>query len=346
MIPDTAVSVFLFAIGLVFLVKGADIFVHSASRLSKRLGIPEFIIGLTIVAFATSLPELAGAVFSSFAGYGEIVEATIIGSNIINLSLIFGLIALLGTVVIDPDVFKRDGYIMVIVAFMFLLFGLNGIISRWEAGFLLLLYFVYTLFLLKPKEKYMDYHFREFMNYFLRFEYITTLRQITSMKKGKRKTKKLLLFEAGVLKDIFITFFSIFIIWQGARLVITQAVAFAEYLQLSHTVIGISLIALGTSLPELGVVIAAARSGFGNMAVGNIVGSNIANILLIGGVAGMIRPLPVIRSSLTYTIPFMLFISVLTFYFIRHGRQIKRWEGAVLLSLYTGFMLFTFLVGY
>jgi cation:H+ antiporter len=336
------IPIFLF--GFFLLIKGANFFVTSASRIAKKLGVSEFIIGLTLVAFGTSVPELANAIISSFKGYGEIIIGNIVGSNIINISLILGSIAIIKPLEINKDIVNRDSYIMVFVAIVFYLFTLSGYVSFFEGVFFLIFYAVYILFLLKSKKLFVEYNFKEFLGYFLRFEYIVTLKELASNKDetfNRKKEKKN--FRKEMIKDILFVVLSLIAIVKGADLVVDGAVVIANYFGFSQTLIGMSVIALGTTLPELSVSIVAAKKGLTNLAIGNLIGSNIANLLLIIGVASLIRPITITLSAMKFTIPFILFLSSLVLFFIKKDKKITRLSGTVLLILYFTFMAVSFI---
>ncbi|MCC4770727.1 calcium/sodium antiporter [Methanosarcina sp. DH2] len=412
------INVLIFVGGLLLLVKGADLFVMSSSLIAKRFGVSEFIIGLTLVSIGTSVPELASSLTASFEQASGIVIGNVLGSNIANIGLIVSTAALLSNVRTEELMLRRDGYIMLFSAFLFLLFVLDFRISRIEAFTFLLLYLVYLLFLLdKVKKHEEDIYFKDFMNYFFKFEYIFDLkarietgvggrieekRIKEAVKKSREKTEREIKTEEemGELKEIkeikeiekeikeiraedkvgsveldktsikteaeseteikneaenlsessLLTEFiklvaGVIAIIVGAKYFVEQSIFFALLLEVPETLIGISLVAIGTSIPELMVTISAARSGYASIALGNVIGSNISNTLLILGFSGLVNPLTVTGISVYYITPFMLFISLLLLLFIRTGWRIKRFEGLILLLLYSGFMVFIFSLG-
>src|SRR3989338_2686921 len=167
------VNILLFAFGLIILVKGSDFLVKSAASISKKLGISEFVVGLTLVALGTSIPELASAIIASIKMESGLVMGNIVGANIADIGLVTGLAAAISVIRTNKDVLKMDGYIMLFAALVFYIFMLNKIISRIEAILLLFLYFAYILFLYEFESKVVGgkYHFRQFMDYFFRFKY-------------------------------------------------------------------------------------------------------------------------------------------------------------------------------
>ena len=347
------INVVLLVLGLVLLAKGSDFFVKSAASVAQKLGVSEFVIGLTLVALGTSIPELASSVIAAMEQQSGIVIGNVVGSNIANIGLIVGLGALIARIKTKQEMLKRDGYIMLFAALLFYVFIISGTVSRLEALIFLLLYIAYTVFLFEGKTKFKDkYEFKEFIRYFLGFEYIVTIRSIIipslknkSKKKSKNtpeeiKTKELS--KPDISRDFLVLIISGFAIVVGASYLVKEAIFFADFFDIPKTVIGISLVALGTSLPELGVTISAARQGYGNIAVGNVIGSNIANMFLVVGVSAMIFPLSVIKPTIFYLTPFMIFMSILLLIFIRSNWEISRIKGIVFLTLYALFLAVLF----
>ncbi|MGC9444297.1 MAG: calcium/sodium antiporter [Candidatus Methanospirareceae archaeon] len=346
------ISILGFVLGLVLLVKGSDYLVKAAVSIAAKLGVSEFVIGLTLVAVGTSLPELASSIFAALKAESDIVVGNVIGSNIANIGLIVGIGALLATITTHREMLQRDGYIMLLAALLFLLFSFNGVISRFEALFLVLLYVAYAVFLFENTSTFTDEEtraFREFLRYFLKFTYLITIKNamapILNHKERNRERpggKLTELSRSGLLKDFTVLGLSGIAVVVGARFLVTEAVFFAEFFDISKTVIGISIVAVGTSLPELGVTASAARQGYGNIAVGNVLGSNIANIFLVAGASALVFPITVVRASIIYNVPFMIFISVVLLIFIKTDWKITRREGITFLLLYAFFLISSF----
>jgi cation:H+ antiporter len=343
----------LLILGLIFLVQGADYFIKSAASIAKKFGISEFIIGLTLVALGTSIPELASSITASIKNATGIIIGNVVGSNIANIGLIIGVAATIAVIKTKKAMLNRDGYIMLFVTGLFYLFMVNGTISRIEAGIFLLLYIVYLIFLIEAKPEFEEYNFGHFLRYFLRFQYLITIKSriFSSRDKKKKeitpaqKREMKELFKAGLIKDFLIVIIAGSAVVLGAKYLIESAIFFANLFNIPENMIGLSVIAIGTSLPELAVSISAARKGYGNIAIGNIIGSNITNILLIIGVSGLILPITIIKSTLYYTAPFMIFMSILLLIFIRSYWTIRRIEGTIFLILYTIFMMLLFING-
>ncbi|HII80846.1 MAG TPA: calcium/sodium antiporter [Methanosarcina sp.] len=333
-------------LGLVFLVKGSDYFVKSASAIAKKLGVSEFVIGLTLVAVGTSIPELASSIVASIQQASGIVIGNVVGSNIVNIGLIVGLAAFLSPMKTEVEMLRRDGYIMLFAAVLFFVFALDGELSKIEAGLFLLLYIAYTFFLFEEAEKYEGKpYFKEFIKYFLKFQYINSARQkINGINNGVNHAKnsdtdeKNEQLKDGFAKDILTLILSCAAIIIGAKYFVDESIFFAELLKVPDTIIGTTLVAVGTSLPELAVTVSAARKGYGNIALGNIIGSNITNVLMILGISGLLYPITVAEISLFFTTPVMIIISMALLIFISTDWEIKRWEGVALMVLYAAFL--------
>lgn len=341
-------EILLFALGLLLLVKGSDIFVTTAVKIAKQLGVSEFVIGLTLVALGTSIPEVGTSIAASLKHQGGIVLGNVLGSNIANINLIMGIIALRFILKTDRQMLVRDGYIMLCAALLFAIFIFNGVISRVEAFILLFLYGVYILFIVETRsERDRLFSFTDFVIYFFKFRYVRTTGKVLSQGTGTEANhdgEKTFL-RGTLLKNLGILLISTAAIWYGANLLVEGALFFANLLHIPDPVIGLSVVALGTSLPELGVAFSAARKGLGNIVAGNIIGSNIANIFLIIGITGMIAPLSITNASIMLSTAFMLSMTVLFLWFLRSRWQLERTEGIILLLLYVIFLSYVFFAG-
>ena len=331
----------LFVVGLVLLVKGSDFFVNSSVRIAKQLGVSEFVIGLTLVALGTSIPELGTSVMASFKHQSGIVMGNVLGSNIANIGLVVGIVAVFWVLKTDRKMLMRDGFIMLFAAVLFYIFLFNWVVSRIEGFIFLLLYVAYILFVVETKSR-LDrvYNFKDFVIYFFKFDYIRkTGKDLFQGNHEKKEDQGKGISARGIiLKDLGIVVLSIIVIWWGAKFLVEGAVFFANLFHVPQTIIGLSLIAIGTSLPELGVTLSAGRKGLGNIVVGNIIGSNIANVFLIIGVASIISPLSVIKSTVVVTAPFMIVMTILFLIFIRSRWKIERIEAIIFLLLYGAFL--------
>ncbi|MFO7619534.1 MAG: calcium/sodium antiporter [Thermoplasmata archaeon] len=336
----------LFLLGLVMLVKASDYLVKSAATIAKLLGVSELLIGLTLVAIGTSIPEMATAVMASAIRENEIVSGNIVGACILNIGAVLGLSAMARRIRTNEDMLRRDGYIMILAMVLFLVFAYDLTVQRWEALILVVFYFTYVMFLFgsEHKDDGKKYHFKEFLIYFFKFGYLATLWDtMTNSTAPKKETRKSKARKKRIGRELAILAVSGVAVVLGAHFFINGALYFANLLGVSGTFIGITLVSIGTTLPEMTVSVTAAKKGFGNIAVGNVIGSNIANIMLIAGIAGLIFPLSIINLTVWYSAPFMIFMGLIVLVFIRTRWVIKKWEGALLFAFYLGFLAFLFL---
>lgn len=325
------IEALVFIVGLFLLVKGSDFFVQAASNIAKRLGVQEFIIGLTIVAIGTSIPELSSSIAAAIKGSTGLIIGNVVGSNIANIGLIIGVMGLAASIKTHRKMLVRDGYIMMFATALAFLFMFSGSINAVEAGVLLLVYILYLLFLLeedKGDDK-REYDFAEFFEFFLKAQYIDTIKKHATGKGFSIRAHPKQFLHDGAIMGL-----SLIAIILGARYVVEEAQFFATLLGVPEAVIGITLIAVGTSLPELSVTVSAARKGMGQIAIGNVVGSNVANILLVLGVSGLFTTLNISQNVISYSMPILLVMSALLLVFIRSGWKLRKWESVCFLVLY------------
>ncbi len=312
-----SVVVFLI-LGLVGLVGGGDLLVRGASKLAAVLGIPPIIIGLTVVAFGTSTPELAVSLKAAFGGNADIVISNVVGSNIFNVLLILGLSALVSPLVIHSQMIRREVPLM--IAFSTLLYAMswNSSIAQWEGAVLCVLIIAYTVWLI--------YEARQ-----NRKENAELVKE-SEQEYGALKKNSILLPLLFVAIGLGLVMF-------GADQLVKGAVLLAQSLGVSDTVIGLTIVAAGTSLPELVASVMATLKGERDIAVGNVVGSNIYNILAIVGISGAIVPggLQVNSSILSFDLPFMVGVAVICWPFFKSGKQLSRREGLVFLVAYVAY---------
>ena len=341
------INVLFLLLGFLLLIKGSDFFIESSSRLAKKLGVSEFVIGLTLVAIGTSIPELSSSIAASIKGDSGLIVGSVIGSNIANIGFILGIAAIFVVINVKKLMISRDAYVVLSAAIIFYLLAFNGLISRAEGILFLLIYVSYVLFLFSSSKNDETYDFHSFLNYFMKFRYMTTIKDMTirrfiSKKKKSEKSvsqrKYYSAFKEGIVKDLLIIVLSIIAIVYGAGFLVEESIFFSELLGITTNIMGLTIVAFGTSLPELSVAIRAASKGLGDMVVGNILGSNITNILLVLGVASIINPLEIAEKSLYHTGPFMIFISLILIYIMKSKKKITRLEGIFLFLIYLIFI--------
>lgn len=346
----------MLVLGLMLLIKGSDFMVEAASRIAKKLGVPEFFIGLTLVALGTSLPELASSIAASSNGYDDLILGNLIGSNMANIGLVLGISAIIATIKVDRKMLRRDGYIMIGTIGLFFLLSFTGMIKWYMGVMLLLLYFAYIMFLVTTKDSQKESEFGDFVRYFFKLEYLITIHNHTVKRIMDRKNRSEKVFayhikiynafKEGLIKDLLIIGISAVAIIYGADYLVGGAIWLAGLLNISSGLIGMSIVAIGTSLPELSVSITAGLKKFGDISVGNILGSNIANILLVMGASSIINPISIDVKTLYFLIPFTLFLSaVLVALVEKHDHTISRKHGIALLVMYIIFMSIMFWMG-
>lgn len=321
----------LLALGLVILIKGADILVEGASKIAKILKVPTFIVGLFIVALGTSAPETAIGITTGIQNTNLLTLGTVIGSNIANIALVMGITAMAMPLTIDSLVAKREMPILLGVNVVFIVMLLTGnTLTRLEAIILLLGMFVFLGYVVSKtkdvlKDEEPDTEFEEDI-----YEYIEDQKVLSKIKgRGRKKDlpKAIVLVIVGLLALI-----------GGANLAVDNAVVIATNLGLSQEFIGLTIIAFGTSLPELVTCLVAVYKKEDDIAIGNVIGSNIMNILLVIGVSSLIRPI-VIDLVILYDVLVMFALTIILMIPIFFQGRISRKWGAFLLAFYLIFLV-------
>lgn len=302
-------------VGLVLLVVGADVMIKGAARLASNFGVPALVIGLTVVAFGTSAPELAVSVKAAYAGQAELAIANVVGSNIFNVLVILGLSALVSPLIISHQLIRQDVPIMVGITIVALLMTQNGDINRWEAAILAVGLFTYTWFLFyQGKKKGVDV--------------------------SDGEVEELLSAKAPAWQNILLVIVGLILLVVGARWLVQSAVELATAWGVNEAVIGLTIVAAGTSLPEVMTSVVATLRGQRDLAVGNVVGSNIFNILCVLGISGVVSPTPLLAGEqlASIDIPVMLGVAVLCLPVFYIGAILSRAEGALFLILYVAYV--------
>lgn len=295
----------IFIISLFVLVKAAGYFTDSAEKIGLYFGLPDFIVGVTIIAFGTSLPEIISSIFAVLGNSSEIVIGNVLGSNITNIFLVIGLAAIIGgKLKIIYEIIHIDLPLLMGSAFFLTATIWDGAFTLPEAILCLAGIVVYFLHAVSTKKKRAG---------------IETEQEL----KGRNIERK----------TIIILFVSAFFIFLGGKYTIESVIKLSEILNISKEIIAASAIALGTSLPELVVTITAARKGRPEIAIGNVLGSNIFNALAVMGIPALIGTLTIPQNILTFALPMMLIASLL-FFFMSQDKEITRWEGWLLLIFY------------
>jgi cation:H+ antiporter len=345
------------------LVKSSDYFVEAVARIAKYLGVSEFVIGLTVIAIGTSLPELGSSLMASFSGETELAVGAIMGSNIANIGLILGLSSVIVILKTNKRIFLRDALILFSITMLLYYFCLDGSLSFFEglALFSLVPIYLAYLFKLNPHIRKSLYNMGGYLSE--SFDHIWRpgkYRKKYSKKKDsyedfvwqgfdleeyRKVSARVSRFKKAILKDFGIAILAGVMIYISARFLIPIAVDMATLFGVTQNVIGATLIAVGTSLPELSVSVSSIRKGFGNMLLGNMIGSNIFNMTLVGGLSAMVNPLEIAPSTLAVSLPMVTIVTGLLFIFIRTSWKIKRYEGAALFMIYSYFIFYMLSTG-
>lgn len=300
-------SFILLLIGFLLLIKGADYFVDSASAIARKFHIPSMIIGLTIVSIGTSLPELSVSLTSALIGKNDLAVANVVGSNIFNILMGLGVTSIISKLPIEKNTIENDIPFLNIIGSILLMMMLNLTLGRFEGILLIGLLIGFLFYIIKPvlnnKEE--------------------------SKEESKLSFKTILLGILGVVGIIL-----------GGDMVVDSASNIAKMFGMSQNLIGLTVVALGTSLPEFVTSVIAGIKGENEIAIGNIIGSNIFNILMILGISSIISPI-VISFISVIDIMFMIAIGILLYVFVVKSKTLKRYQGIVFIFLYIGYISYT-----
>ncbi|MCB0607039.1 MAG: calcium/sodium antiporter [Lewinella sp.] len=311
--------------GLILLLVGAELLVRGAARIASSMSISPLVVGLTVVAFGTSSPELAVSLMSSLNGTPDIALGNVVGSNIFNILFILGISALIIPLSVAQQLIRIDVPLMIAISLIVFLFALNGIISIWEGWILALMGIGYTIFAIKlgkkePQKAVVEEYKKEF---------------------GEKPEKG----KDGFWMPVLFIVSGLGMLIYGSRFLVDGAVQIAQNMGVSELVIGLTIIAAGTSLPELATSILASIRKERDIAVGNVIGSNIFNLLIILGTTVIASPggIRVSDSVLRFDLPVMLVVALACFPVFFTGRKIARWEGFVFLGYFIAYTVFIIL---
>ena len=313
----------LFIAGFVCLLGGAELLVRGASRLAAAAGISPLVVGLTVVAFGTSAPELAVSLQSVWTEQANLSLGNVIGSNILNVLFILGLSALVTPLVVARQLVQLDVPLMIGASVLVLILAVDGGLSRIDGLALFLLMVAYTVFLIWQSRR--DER---------------AARQANGDDAGEATANG-----TGVASQLGLVTAGLGLLVLGSRWLVDGATTLATAMGVSDLIIGLTVVAIGTSLPEVATSVIASLRGERDIAVGNIVGSNLANLLLVLGVAGALSPagLPVATALTRFDLPIMIAVAVACLPIFFTGHLIARWEGAVFLAYYLAYTLYLIL---
>lgn len=300
-------------VGLVLLIKGGDLLLNAAVALSLKINIPKIVIGMTVVSFATSAPELIVSIKSALKGYPDLALGNVVGSNIANLAFVLGVILIISPIRVTKSFYKIDWPIMMIATLLFYSFlQADGYLSQVEGGILFVLLLIFLIYLLFFQKK-------------------------AVIEEKVEIDEKEMLFT-----QLTFTFFAGgFFLWLGSEVLVNSAVSLATSLGVSERIISISVVSIGTSIPELSASIIAIINKEKAISIGNLIGSNIFNILAVMGITAMIHPISVMdRAILDIDFFWMIGVSLLIFplVFIPKKMRLGRLEGFCLLIIYGLFL--------
>ena len=328
------IQVLILIAGFLLLVKGADWFVDGAASLAERMGIPQLVVGLTIVAMGTSMPEAAVSIASALKNNPEIAIGNVVGSNTLNILLILGLTALIHPIRIQRSTIRYEMPFMIAVTLLLTAFGISGSrISRTEGVIfwgLFILYFVYLFWLSRNHRKQGTEDLKDSAASGITAASVSAEESVET-KGGKQQKHSILWYLAEILIG------GAMVVW-GSDLVVDSATVLAGMFGMSDRMIAITIVAFGTSLPELVTSVTAARKGNADLAVGNVVGSNIFNILMIIGTVALIRPIP-FADAFYLDLGTAIISAVVLWFGSIPSQRLGRAMGACLLLLYAGYFI-------
>lgn len=299
---------FILAAGLILLVKGADLFVGGASELAARLGVTQLVIGLTVVAMGTSMPEAAVSISAVVKGNAEITIGNVVGSNILNILIILGLSAVIAPLVVGKSTIKYEIPFLAGISIMLILQGLDGKIGFVDGLVQVIFFGLYFIYLFLSAGKSGE----------------------GSKKEAEGGTKR------KVWQVILLCVIGLAMTVIGSSLAVDAACGIAEKLKMSERFIGLTIVALGTSLPELVTSVTAAKKGKSDIAIGNIVGSNIFNILFVVGISALIHPVD-FAEGFRFDSGVSVAAVLILLLFCAKDRKLKRWHGVLLLMGYAAY---------
>ena len=323
----------LFVLGFVFLVKGADFLIDGASALAKRFGVSTFFIGLTVVAFGTSVPELAVSINAGLQGNTDIILGNILGSNIANILLILGTIAVIVPVFVERRIVRKELPISLLAILVLAFLANDGFFSGGVSeidridGIILIAFFVLFMY------------------------YVFSVAKKGKSKEEVEETAKVILHKDSKLKSVLLIVAGLVGVTLGSEWIVNGAIDIASFLGVGETLIGLTIIAIGTSIPELAASLMALKKKVVDMAVGNIVGSNIFNIFWVLGLSAIISPIA-FEPARNVEVGMVVFATLIMFAFLLgkgkimgKSYELKRWHGSNFLMFYILFILFSIIAG-
>ena len=307
-------------IGFSLLIKGADIFVDGASSIAKKFNVSSMLIGLTIVAMGTSAPEAAVSVSSSLAGQNDMSIANVVGSNFFNILIVLGVSSIIAKLPVEKETIKKDTPFLIFISILLLALSLNFNLSRLDGVIFLVLFILFLINMIKSNISSKDVESSSGE---------TAIAIEATDIKSIHMPKTLLLCLIGIVGIVF-----------GGDLVVNSATNIATSFGMSANLVGLTIVAMGTSLPELVTSVIAVKKGETEIAIGNVIGSNIFNILLVLGLAALIHPMAVSVVAIIDTI-FMTAVTILLYIFIKKNNSLTKIHGIIFVIIYFIYLIYT-----
>ncbi|MCD8355962.1 MAG: calcium/sodium antiporter [Clostridia bacterium] len=298
-------QILLLVIGFCMLIKGADFFVEGTSGIARKFGIPQLVIGLTIVAMGTSAPEAAVSITAAMKGSADITIGNIVGSNILNVLIILGITAVITTLTVAHSTVRIEIPFMIGISILLLVLGLDHTVHFWDGVILVILFILYLTYLFRMAKKNPE---------------------------EENATNR----ELPIWKAVAGAVIGLILIVVGSDVTVDAATAIAAFCGMSDRFIGLTIVALGTSLPELFTSVTAARKGNAAIAIGNIVGSNIFNILFVVGLSALIVPIP-FAAAFRFDMLVAIGAGILLFLCCLRNHKLGRWAGLLMLGSYAAY---------
>lgn len=308
-------NIVLLIVGFILLIKGADVFVEGASKVAAMLHIPQIVIGLTIVAFGTSAPEAAVSIVSSFKGTAGIAIGNIIGSNIANVLLILGVSGMIGTLAVKKNTYLIETPFVIVITIVLLLLGyFGGSLSRLDGGILWIFFLLFLFYLYRLTKKGDD----------------SAIDDIPELDENDRLWKLIVLIVLGIVCVVI-----------GSQVTVDAASHIAKEFGVDDRIIGLTIVSIGTSLPELVTSVNASFKGKNDIAIGNIIGSNIFNILFVLGTASLVAPAGISFAS-SFIIDGIISIGAIVMFmlFIGKDMKLKKYGALIMLLSYIGYIIY------
>lgn len=307
----------LLIVGLVGLILGGEFLVRGAVSLALKLHISPLVVGMTVVSFGTSAPELLVSLEGAFSGYPDVSVGAVIGSNISNVALVLGITVVIFPISVNRDSLRIDWPLMLIATVLFYVFALNGILSFWEGLVFVGILASFTFWIIRRSR---------------------TEGKIIAAEQEVDEQKE----DVPVFKNIAFCLAGLACLYFGAEWLIEGVVKIAKSFNISEKLISVSVVAFGTSLPELVTSAVAAFKRQTDISMGNLIGSNIFNLLAILGITSLAIPLEISESVLNFDMYFLLAITLLLFPLMKFGNKIGLWKGIILILFYMAYIYFSF----